>query len=154
MRPGTNFSEYQIIPRPADLWITVAGIRSSGFSGSLGIAEHVMQIVASRFRELKPKVAVASIRVPDLSETSLRPWQDNARIEADPAYAEMVCHCERISMGEIRDALSSPLPPATIKGLKRRTRAMFGRCQGFYCGARIQKLFDEAQIQAQSKSTP
>jgi glycerol-3-phosphate dehydrogenase len=145
MRPATNFSEYQIMPRPAERWLTVAGIRSSGFSGALGIAEHVVQLIASQFRELKRKAAVSSIQVPDLSETSLRPWQDNAKIRTDPAYAEMVCHCERISMGEIRDALASPVPPATIKGLKRRTRAMFGRCQGFYCGARIQKLFDEAQ---------
>jgi glycerol-3-phosphate dehydrogenase len=54
----------------------------------------------------------------------------------------MVCHCERISLGEIRDALASPLAPATLGGLKRRTRAMFGRCQGFNCGARVQALLD------------
>ena len=150
MRPATNFSDYQIIPRPADRWVTVAGIRSSGFSGALGIAEHVVQLIASKFLELKRKGSVTAVRVPDLSETSPRPWQDNARIEADPAYAEMVCHCERISMGEIRDALASPVPPATIKGLKRRTRAMFGRCQGFYCGARIQQLFDDAQARSKS----
>ena len=130
--------------------MTVAGIRSSGFSGALGIAEHVVQLIASKFLELKRKGSVTAVRVPDLSETSPRPWQDNARIEADPAYAEMVCHCERISMGEIRDALASPVPPATIKGLKRRTRAMFGRCQGFYCGARIQQLFDDAQARSKS----
>ena len=81
--------------------------------------------------------------MPDLSETSQRPWQDAARIQCDPAYAEMVCHCERISMGEIRDALASPLAPATLGGLKRRTRVMFGRCQGFYCGARVQALLDD-----------
>jgi glycerol-3-phosphate dehydrogenase len=145
MRPATNFSEYQIIPRSSDGWLTVAGIRSSGFTGSLGIAEHVVRLIKAQFRDLKPKGSVKSIRVPDLSETSVRPWQDNAKIDADPAYGEMACHCERISMGEIRDALASPVPPATIKGLKRRTRAMFGGCQGFYCGARIQRLFDEAQ---------
>ena len=66
-----------------------------------------------------------------------------SRIQCDPAYAEMVCHCERISMGEIRDALASPLAPATLGGLKRRTRVMFGRCQGFYCGARVQALLDD-----------
>jgi glycerol-3-phosphate dehydrogenase len=150
MRPATNFNDYQIIPRPADRWLTVAGIRSSGFSGSLGIAEHVVQLIAGQFRELRHKGSITAIRVPDLSDISMRPWQDNARIEADPAYGEMVCHCERISMGEIRDALASPVPPATIKGLKRRTRVMFGRCQGFYCGARIQKLFDDARSASKS----
>ena len=57
----------------------------------------------------------------------------------------MICHCEHITRGELRDALASPLPPQTLNGLKRRTRAMFGRCQGFYCGARVQAMFDEGR---------
>jgi glycerol-3-phosphate dehydrogenase len=54
----------------------------------------------------------------------------------------MVCHCERITLGEIRDALAAPLAPSSLNGLKRRTRVMFGRCQGFYCGARVQALLN------------
>ena len=37
----------------------------------------------------------------------------------------------------------SPLPPADLNGLRRRTRIMNGRCQGFYCGANAQALADE-----------
>ena len=144
MRPGTNHSEYQIIPRPAENWLTVAGIRSTGFSGALGIAEYVAEAIDRQFRPLRRKARVHHVTVPDLSEPSIRPWQDDELIAADPAYAEIVCHCERISLGEIRDALKSPVPPGTLKGLKRRTRVMFGRCQGFYCGARVQSLFDAA----------
>jgi glycerol-3-phosphate dehydrogenase len=142
MRPATEFSDYQIIPRYVDNWLTVAGIRSTGLSASLGIAEHVCALVMPRVFDARRKDCVAAIRVPDLSETSTRPWQDAARIAADSAYAEMLCHCERISVGEVRDALAAPLAPRTLSGLKRRTRAMFGRCQGFYCAARVQAMFD------------
>lgn len=50
----------------------------------------------------------------------------------------------------MRDALNSPIPPASIKALKRRTRVMFGRCQGFYCGARVQAMFMEVQKKQKS----
>lgn len=148
MRPATDRSEYRIIPRLDEHWLTVAGIRSTGFSGALGIAEYVMALVFPTVFDLAPVKPVRGVRVPDLSETSIRPWADAARSAADPAYAEMLCHCERISVGEVRDALSSPIPPASIKALKRRTRAMFGRCQGFYCGARVQAMFDAAKGKA------
>jgi glycerol-3-phosphate dehydrogenase len=45
-----------------------------------------------------------------------------------------------VTRGEIRDALASPLPPADLDGLRRRTRAMNGRCQGFFCGAAVTSL--------------
>ena len=142
MRPATQFREYQIIPRLAQRWVTVGGIRSTGLSASLGIAEHVATLLIPELFDAPRKPGTRPITVPDLSETSQRPWQDVARIDHDPAYAEMVCHCERITLGEIRDALTAPLAPSTLNGLKRRTRVTFGRCQGFYCGARVQAMLN------------
>jgi glycerol-3-phosphate dehydrogenase len=142
MRPATQFRDYQIIPRLDRNWVTVAGIRSTGLSASLGIAEHVASLVIPTLFDAPRKSDIRPVSVSCLSETATRPWQDAARIAADPGYAEMICHCERITRGEIRDALDSPLAPRTLNGLKRRTRAMFGRCQGFYCGARVQAMFD------------
>jgi glycerol-3-phosphate dehydrogenase len=143
MRPATQFREYQIIPRLDHGWLTVAGIRSTGLSGSLGIAEYVTEMLVPRIFDAPHKVKLNPITVPDLAETSTRPWQDAARIAADPAYGEMLCHCERITLGEVRDVLAAPLAPNSLNCLKRRTRAMFGRCQGFYCGARVQALLNE-----------
>ena len=51
-----------------------------------------------------------------------------------------MCYCERVTRGEIRDALAGTLPPADLDGLRRRTRATNGRCQGFYCGAEVARL--------------
>jgi glycerol-3-phosphate dehydrogenase len=49
-----------------------------------------------------------------------------------------------VTRGEIRDAMASPVPPADLGGLRRRTRAMNGRCQGFYCAATVSRLFASA----------
>jgi len=82
--------------------------------------------------------------MPPLGEQQCRPLFDADLIATDPAYGRAVCHCERVSEGEIRDAMVSPLPPAELGGLRRRTRAMNGRCQGFYCAGSVERLFGEA----------
>ncbi len=76
--------------------------------------------------------------MPNLGEAFTRPYQDAERIAADPAYGQIVCFCERVTAGEIRDAFDSVIPPAGLDGLRRRTRVMNGRCQGFFCGADVQ----------------
>ncbi|MBL8702844.1 MAG: NAD(P)/FAD-dependent oxidoreductase [Alphaproteobacteria bacterium] len=142
IRPGTDRPEYRIIPRLDERWLTVGGIRSTGLSGSLGIAEHVAGIVVGEMAPAARKPAVVPVRVPSLAFGAPRPWMRDGDVDA--AYREIVCHCEGITCGEIRDALAAPLPPCSLKALKRRTRAMFGRCQGFHCGARVQAMFDAA----------
>lgn len=137
LRPATERPEYRIIARPERYWITVGGIRSTGLSGALGIAEHVVGLATDGMLTAARKGATIPVRVPSLLEGGPRPWMDGDRLAADSAYGEIVCHCEGVSRGEIRDALASPLPPRSLKALKRRTRAMFGRCQGFFCGARV-----------------
>ena len=76
-------------------------------------------------------------RMPNIGEAFTRPYQDAERIAADPAYGTIVCFCERVTAGEIRDAFASAIPPAGLDGLRRRTRVMNGRCQGFFCGAEV-----------------
>jgi NAD(P)H-nitrite reductase large subunit len=78
--------------------------------------------------------------MPYIGQAGTRPYQDAARIAADPEYGRIVCHCERVTRGEIRDALAGPLPPADLDGLRRRTRVLNGRCQGFYCAATVAQL--------------
>jgi len=55
-----------------------------------------------------------------------------------------VCHCERVTRGEIRDALAGPLPPADMDGLRRRTRVLNGRCQCVDCAAAVTELLGGA----------
>jgi glycerol-3-phosphate dehydrogenase len=57
----------------------------------------------------------------------------------------MICHCELVTREEVAAALSGPLPAGDTGGLRRRTRAMMGRCQGFYCSAHVSAMMREAQ---------
>ena len=86
--------------------------------------------------------------MPYIGQAGTRPYQDARRIVADPDYGRIVCHCERVTRGEVRDALSSTLPPADIDGLRRRTRALNGRCQGFYCAAAVAAMMAAARPRA------
>jgi glycerol-3-phosphate dehydrogenase len=143
LRAATEHPDYQL--GVFGRYVRVAGIRSTGLTASLGIAEHVAGLLGEAGLPLKPRaVTGAPPRMPYLGEAGTRPYQDAARIAADPAYGEIACHCERVTRGEIRDALASDIPPAGLDGLRRRTRALNGRCQAFYCGAAVSAMFERA----------
>ena len=144
LRAATEHRDYQIRVDAARRYACVAGIRSTGLTASLGIAEHVTGLLAEAGLPLTERETAGPPRMPYIGQAGARPYQDAGRIAADPAYGELVCHCERVSRGEIRDALASTLPPADANGLRRRTRAMNGRCQGFYCAATVTSLLGAA----------
>jgi glycerol-3-phosphate dehydrogenase len=148
LRAATEHSDYQIYVDGGRRYACVAGIRSTGLSASLGIAEHVVASLGEAGLPLRPRPAELMPRLPSMpyiGEAGRRPYQDAERIASDPAYGQIVCHCERVTRGEIRDALASPVAPADLGGLRRRTRAMNGRCQGFFCAATVSRLFAQAQ---------
>ncbi|MFW6773213.1 NAD(P)/FAD-dependent oxidoreductase [Nocardioides sp. CPCC 205120] len=117
-------------------YVLVGGIRSTGLTSSLALAEHVAGLLADGGVDVRERDDLpAPPRIPNIGEAGLRPYADAAAIAADPAYGRVVCFCERVTAGEVRDAFASPLPPRDLDGLRRRTRLMNGRCQGFYCGA-------------------
>ncbi|GHB21504.1 NAD(P)/FAD-dependent oxidoreductase [Salinicola rhizosphaerae] len=132
LRPATEQKAYRLKDRPEANWITLGGVRSTGLTAALGLAEHAFACYRQR-RATTPIGSPVWPAVPNLAEHLPRDWQQ-------PGYEEIVCHCELVTRREIEAALESPLPPGNIGGLKRRTRACMGRCQGFYCGARVAEL--------------
>lgn len=145
LRAATEHGDYLIEVDAAQRYALVGGIRSTGLTACLAIAEHVAAQLAEAGLELRPRERLPDPpRMPQLGEAGLRPYQDAAAIARDPAYGRIVCFCERVTAGEIRDAYASPVPPADLGGLRRRTRAMNGRCQGFACGATVRALADRA----------
>ena len=71
--------------------------------------------------------------------------EERARLIAeDPEWGELICRCERVSKAEIRHAINNPLGVHTLTGIKYRTRAMMGRCQGGYCQMRMARMIEEA----------
>ena len=125
------------------LLVLVGGIRSTGLTSGMAIAEYVTGLLSDAGIDVTERDDLpAPAQMPNLGEAGLRPYQDHRRIEVDPEYGRIVCFCERVSAGEIRDTFASPIPPADLDGLRRRTRVMNGRCQGFYCGAHTQALLE------------
>uniref|UniRef100_A0A7S4K3F8 FAD dependent oxidoreductase domain-containing protein n=3 Tax=Guillardia theta TaxID=55529 RepID=A0A7S4K3F8_GUITH len=53
LRPATEFRDYQIKGSEDENWITVAGIRSTGVSASLGIGQYVVSLL-KRMRQAPP----------------------------------------------------------------------------------------------------
>jgi glycerol-3-phosphate dehydrogenase len=144
LRAATEHRDYQIRVDATRRYACAAGIRSTGLSASLGIAEHVAGLMDSAGLPLRPRNgSVAPPLMPYIGQAGTRPYQNAAMIAADPDYGRIVCHCERVTRGEIRDALASTVPPADLDGLRRRTRAQNGRCQGFYCAATVAALMAE-----------
>ena len=142
LRTATDDPDYRITFD--DGYACVAGIRSTGLTASMAIAEHVRDGLACDGLELRPLAQLPTVRMPNIGEAGPRPFADGERIAADPDYGRVVCFCERVTRGEVRDALAEPLPPVDLDGLRRRTRVLMGRCQGFFCGAEVRALLAEA----------
>ena len=134
LRPATEHKDYVIAALADRHWITVGGIRSTGLTAALGIAQHVSRLYTEQFGRFPDPPQPIWTPVPNLTEERHRPYMDGG---------EIVCHCEWVTRGEIEGALESPLPAGDMGGLKRRTRAMMGRCQGFNCAAHVAAIFRE-----------
>ncbi|MEU9804038.1 FAD-dependent oxidoreductase [Streptomyces sp. NPDC051000] len=145
LRTATEHDDYAIRAHPAQRYVTVGGIRSTGLTASMAIAAHVVELLADGGLPVTGAREPAPVRMPNLGEAFPRPYRDARMIEVDPEYGRIVCHCERVTRGEIRDAFASTIPPASPDGLRRRTRARGGRCQGFHCGAAVRALFEEVR---------
>ncbi|TKT04084.1 FAD-dependent oxidoreductase [Streptomyces lasalocidi] len=144
LRAATEHDDYRITAHPEQAYVTVGGIRSTGLTASLAIAAHVRDLLADSGLALGPARDLAPVRMPQLGRTSPRPCRVPDRVAADPEYGVVVCPCEQVSRGEIRDALAGTIPPRSLDGLRRRTRARAGRCQGDTCGAAVRELFEQA----------
>jgi thioredoxin reductase len=118
-------------------YLCVGGIRSTGISAAMGIAEYAVQLLENSGFKLEMKQVYKPVRMPAIGQADIRPHQDEKLVAANPTYAEMVCHCERVSRGELNDALNGVIPATTLDGIRRRTRASQGRCQGFNCHAAL-----------------
>lgn len=143
LRAAIDADDYLIDVDAAQRYVLVGGIRSTGLTSGMAVAEYLLSLLAGTDLDLTERGDLpAPPRMPNIGETGVRPYQDAERIAADPAYGRIVCFCERVTAGEIRDAFASTIPPADLDGLRRRTRVMNGRCQGFYCGAHTRALLD------------
>ncbi len=137
LRAATEHKDYQIRLHAGQRYVCAGGIRSTGVSAAMGIADYIGGLLSEAGLELRPKDNFLPVHMPNIGQAAPRPYQQPERIAQNPDYGRIVCHCEKVSLGEILDAIHAPIPARTLDGLRRRTRAMQGRCQGFNCQAHI-----------------
>lgn len=129
LRASTNDSDYQLWSEPAQRYVCLGGIRSTGLSSSMALAKEACERLRDCGLELNEQtLAPSAILMPPLGERQTRP--------ADLGE-ECVCHCERVTADEIVNACAHPIGATSLDGVRRRTRALNGRCQGFYCLADV-----------------
>jgi glycerol-3-phosphate dehydrogenase len=155
LRAAIGQNDYLVEVSAQHRYALVGGIRSTGLTSSMALAEHVVAQLGAAGLSLTARSALPPPpRMPNLGEAFIRPYQDEARITADPAYGHIVCFCERVTAGEIRDSRQSLVPAATLDGVRRRTRAMNGRCQGFYCGGEVRALLQRHEPSGRDEVAP
>ncbi len=125
--------------------INVAGIQSPGLTSAPAIAEVVIDLVKdftlkSNLIEINKKDNYKETlkERPIFTEESIVEW--NELIKKDSRYGEVICRCEKVTKGEIIDAIHRPVPARSLDAVKRRTRAGAGRCQGGFCGPRVLEI--------------
>lgn len=138
IRPATQFKDYMIHHYADENYISVGGIRSTGLSAALGIANYVFKHYLDdkkNYSELNDIIYPRKLN--QIAECEARDWQKEGN-------QGIVCHCERVTEREVGIALQDlHLPAESLDGLKRRTRVTMGRCQGFYCSARLAEITAE-----------
>ena len=143
LRAATDHGDYLVEVDTAQRYVLIGGIRSTGLTSGMAVAEYLDELLrdAGELPAARDDLPDPP-RMPNIGEAFTRPYQDAQAIAHDPAYGKVVCFCERVTAGEIRDAYASLIPPAGLDGVRRRTRAMNGRCQGFFCGAEVNAHMD------------
>ncbi len=131
LRPVAQTEDFVVGPTERPGFINAAGIQSPGLTAAPALADHLVDILAHQGLALAERsdwdpTAPAPVRF------AARSTEEQRQLAADdPRYARLVCRCELITEAEVRDAIGRGA--RTLDGLKFRTRAGMGRCQGAFC---------------------
>ncbi|MBQ8092656.1 MAG: NAD(P)/FAD-dependent oxidoreductase [Clostridia bacterium] len=118
------------------------GIESPGLTSCPAIAKLLADQVAEGEALEKKADFKAPVKLPK-PFNEMTDEERRAAIAADPLNGKLICRCEVVTEGEIRAAIRRPVGATSIDGVKRRTRAGMGRCQGGFCSPRVAEILAE-----------
>jgi glycerol-3-phosphate dehydrogenase len=136
LRAVSDTGDFVIGPSPLNnKFINVAGIQSPGLTCAFAISEIVLRILKDSGIKFKKNKKFVPIRrkIKRLNLDNLN--KNNSLIRDNKLYGEIVCRCENVTEAEIIESIKRGA--TTVDGIKFRTRAGMGRCQGGYCALRI-----------------
>lgn len=119
-------------------FFNIAGTKSPGLSSAPAIGLDVAKMVAEKLQAVK-KENFKKNR-PQIHFMDLSPEEKAEVIKKDPRYGRVICRCESITEGEIVDVIHRMVGAKTVDGVKKRCRPGTGRCQGGFCGPRVQEI--------------
>lgn len=117
----------------------VAGIKSPGLTAAPAIALYVTEIMKEAGVRFVPKKAFDPVVKRKLF-IEMGEKEQTELIRKNPLYGRIICRCENITEGDIVDSIHREAGATTVDGVKRRCRAGMGRCQGGFCGPRVQEI--------------
>ncbi len=123
--------------------ILAAGIQSPGLTAAPRIAGLIKEILQDLGLNMEEKDDFQARRPVPVRPGNMDYKERAELISRDSDYGQIICRCEGITRGEIREAIRAPLGARTIDGIKRRTQAASGRCQSGFCGPRLLELLQE-----------
>ena len=139
-RPNPDIDDFIIEESKENpLFFNVGGIMSPGLASSPAIGEYVANLIQAKLN-FEENNNYNPERRKVLKLSSLGKEQYNELIKKNPAYGHIICRCEKVSEGEIIDSIHRNCGARTIKGIKKRLRAGFGKCQGCFCQDEVLKI--------------
>ena len=121
-------------------FIQASGIESPGLSSAPAIAEYIAGVTVEAIGHVKKNESFNGERKDVFRFRHATDEERAAAIAKNPAYGRIICRCETITEGEIIDAIRAPAGARDVDGVKRRTRAGMGRCQGGFCGSKVVEI--------------
>lgn len=116
-----------------------AGMQSPGLTAAPAVAEMLAEaIVKDSGAKAKADFKAELPKKPVFNRLN---WDKQAElIKENSLYGRVICRCETITEAEIVEAIHESCGARTVDGVKRRTRAGMGRCQGGFCGPRVTQI--------------
>jgi len=138
---GSPVNDFIIEEDPgAKRFINVAGICSPGLTAAPAIGVYVTELVEKAGIKLEKNKDFIAVRKGIESFKNATKERKEQMIEENPLYGRIICRCEMITEAEIVQAVRSPVGAKDLDGVKRRTRAGMGRCQGGFCSPRVTEI--------------
>ncbi|MBU1242135.1 NAD(P)/FAD-dependent oxidoreductase [Myxococcota bacterium] len=138
LRAVSDTGDFIIGPSRVPGFFHVAGIQSPGLTASPAIAVHVVELVGRAGLPLVEHDGFNPHVAPPARFATQSHEVRQALVEADPRFGRLVCRCELVTEAEVHQAVNHGA--RTLDGVKFRTRAGMGRCQGGFCTTRVMQI--------------
>ncbi len=130
---GLHFDMYDDL----EGYINLSGVRSTGLTLSVAMGKYVVQQMQYHGAQLTFKDGFITKRRGIVKFSEQTPEVQDALLQKNPLYGNVICRCETITEAEILEAIHRPLGAKSVDAVKRRVRAGMGRCQGGFCGPKV-----------------